>query len=204
MGNEYMFGKSILVAPIATAQYTPEKIVRSNEQTGWDRKEGDNKNTNSGVDFTKPKSTKVYLPAETTWYDFWTNEKINGGKEITKETTIDMIPLYIKAGSIIPFGPKVQFATEKRWDNLEIRVYPGANGEFTLYEDENDNYNYEKGAYSTITFSWNNAKKVLTIQDRKGSFTGMLSERTFNVQLIGSEKNAKSVTYKGNKVVVKF
>ncbi|MDD2525839.1 MAG: glycoside hydrolase family 31 protein, partial [Bacteroidales bacterium] len=204
MGNEYMFGKSILVAPIATAQYTPEKIVRSNEQTGWDRKEGDNKNTNSGVDFTKPKSTKVYLPAETTWYDFWTNEKINGGKEITKETTIDMIPLYIKAGSIIPFGPKVQFATEKRWDNLEIRVYPGANGEFTLYEDENDNYNYEKGAYSTITFSWNNAKKALTIQDRKGSFTGMLSERTFNVQLIGSEKNAKSVTYKGNKVVVKF
>lgn len=204
MGNEYMFGKSILVAPIATAQYTPEKIVRSNEQTGWDRNEGDNKNTNSGVDFTKPKSTKVYLPAETTWYDFWTNEKINGGKEITKETTIDMIPLYIKAGSIIPFGPKVQFATEKRWDNLEIRVYPGANGEFTLYEDENDNYNYEKGAYSTITFSWNNAKKALTIQDRKGSFTGMLSERTFNVQLIGSEKNAKSVTYKGNKVVVKF
>ncbi|MDD4822794.1 MAG: glycoside hydrolase family 31 protein [Bacteroidales bacterium] len=204
LGNEYMFGKSILVAPVVNAQYTPEKIVRSNTQTGWDRKDADNKNNGSAVNFTQSKSAKVYLPAGTTWYDFWTNEKIKGGKEITKETTIDIIPLYIKAGSILPFGPKVQFATEKRWDNLDIRVYPGANGEFTLYEDENDNYNYEKGAYSTITFSWNDAKKVLTIHDRKGSFTGMLAERKFNVQLMGSAKKAESVTYKGENVLVKF
>ena len=79
---------------------------------------------------------------------------------MNKETPIDIIPLYVKAGSILPVGPKVQYATEKKWDNLEIRVYEGANGEFTLYEDENDNYNYEKGAYSTITFIWNDAKKV--------------------------------------------
>ena len=205
MKNEYMFGKSILVAPVVNAQYTPETIVRSTAETGWDRKDVDNKNTSLTVNFTQTKSAKVYLPAGTAWYDFWTNEKINGGKEITKETTIDMIPLYIKAGSIIPFGPQVQYATEKKWDNLEIRVYSGANGEFTLYEDENDNYNYEKGAYSTITFSWNDAKKVLTINDRKGSFTGMLSERKFNILLIGSDKKSENVvTYKGEKVVVKF
>jgi len=80
------------------------------------------------VNFAQAKSTKVYLPEGTAWYDFWTNEKINGGQEIVKVTTIDEIPLYIKSGSIIPFGPQVQYATEKKWDELEIRVYVGANG----------------------------------------------------------------------------
>jgi len=149
------------------------------------------------------------LPAGSVWFDFWTNEKRNGGQEIAKETTIDIFPLYIKSGSIIPFGPQVQYATEKKWDNLEIRVYPGANGEFTLYEDENDNYNYEKGAYSTITFKWNDAKKVLTINDRKGSFTGMLTERKFNIVIVAAGKNIdykydKTITYKGEKTTVKL
>jgi len=145
------------------------------------------------------------LPAETVWYDFWTNEKINGGQEITKETAIDIIPLYIKAGSIIPFGPKVQYATEKKWDNLEIRVYTGANGSFALYEDENDNYNYEKGAYSTITFTWNDVKKTLTINDRKGSFSGMLTSRKFNVVIVAAgNKYNKVVTYIGKKITVKL
>jgi alpha-D-xyloside xylohydrolase len=113
--------------------------------------------------------------------------------------------LYIKAGSIIPFGPQVQYATEKKWDNLEIRVYPGTNGEFTLFEDENDNYNYEKGAYSTITFAWNDAKKSLTIDDRKGSFPGMLSTRKFNIVVVAADKKYdKTVTYSGKKVVVKL
>ena len=133
--NEYMFGKSILVAPIVNAQYTPETIVKSDEQTGWDKKDASNDTKVQPVTFAQPKSSKVYLPEGAAWYDFWTNEKINGGQEIVKATTIDEIPLYIKSGSIIPFGPQVQFATEKKWDNLEIRVYPGANGEFTLYED---------------------------------------------------------------------
>ncbi len=123
------------------------------------------------------------------------------------------MPLYVKAGSIIPIGPKVQYALEKKWDNLVIRVYEGANGEFTLYEDENDNYNYEKGVYSTITFSWNNSKKELTINDRKGEFPGMLADRKFNIVLV-SENNGtgmetynkfdKEVSYNGKKVVVKL
>lgn len=205
INNEYMFGKSILVAPVVNAQYTPETIVKSDEQTGWDKKDANGENKTASVTFSQAKSTKVYLPEGTTWFDFWTNEKINGGQEITKATTIDEIPLYIKSGSIIPFGPQVQYATEKKWDNLEIRVYPEANGSFTLYEDENDNYNYEKGVYSTINFTWNDAKKSLTINNRKGCFPGMLSTRKFKIVVVTTgKKNDKAVTYAGKKVVVKL
>lgn len=149
------------------------------------------------------------MPEGTAWYDFWTNEKLNGGQEIAKKTTIDEIPLYIKAGSIIPFGPQVQYATEKKWDNLEIRVYPGANGEFTLYEDENDNYNYEKGVYSTISFKWDDKNKNLTIGARKGSFPGILAERKFNIVLIASgendvQKHEKAIVYTGKNKTIKF
>jgi len=205
MNNEYMFGKSILVAPIINAQYTPETVVKSDEQTGWDKKDASNDTKVQPVTFAQPKSSKVYLPEGAAWYDFWTNEKINGGQEIVKATTIDEIPLYIKAGSIVPFGPQVQYATEKKWDNLEIRVYPGANGEFTLYEDENDNYNYEKGVYSTISFTWNDAKKSLTVNDRKGSFPGMLATRKFNIVVVAAgQKIDKAITYSGKKLVVKL
>ena len=205
MNNEYMFGKSILVAPIVNSQYTSETTVRSNSETGWDKKDVNSENKSSSVTFTNIKSTKVYLPEGTFWYDFWTNDKIKGGQEIIKATTIDEIPLYIKSGSIIPFGPQVQYATEKKWDNLEIRVYPGANGEFSLYEDENDNYNYEKGAYSTITFTWNDSKNTLTINDRKGSFSGMLTTRKFNIVVVTADKkNDKSVTYSGKKISLKM
>jgi len=205
MNNEYMFGKSILVAPVVNAQYTPETILKANAETGWDKEDANSKNKSVAVNFAQAKSTKVYLPEGTVWYDFWTNEQIKGGQEIEKATTIDEIPLYIKSGSIIPFGPQVQFATEKKWDNLEIRVYPGANGEFTLYEDENDNYNYEKGVYSTISFTWNDAKKSLTVNDRKGSFPGMLATRKFNIIVIAAgQKIDKAITYSGKKVVVKL
>ena len=205
MNNEYMFGKSILVAPVVNAQYTPETIVRSNEQTGWDKKEANGEAKGQSVNFAESKSTKVYLPAGTAWYDFWTNAKINGGQEIVKATTFDEIPLYIKAGSIIPFGPQVQYATEKKWDDLEIRVYPGANGNFALYEDENDNYNYEKGAYSTISFNWNDKSKSLTIDVRKGSFPGMLATRKFHLVIVSDGKKIdKTVTYNGRKMVVKL
>jgi len=205
MNNEYLFGKSILVAPVVNAQYTPETILRANAETGWDKKDAAADTKSQAVNFTQAKSTKVYLPEGTAWYDFWTNEKLNGGQEIVKATTIDEIPLYIKSGSIIPFGPQVQYATEKKWDNLEIRVYPGANGEFTLYEDENDNYNYEKGIYSTISFIWNDANKSLTINERKGSFPEMLTTRKFNIVVVADGKNIdKVVTYSGKKVVVKL
>ena len=204
MNNEYMFGKSILVAPIVNAQYTSETVVKTDENSGWN-KDDKKDEKEMAVDFTQQKSSKAYLPVGTSWFDFWSNQKYDGGQEVTLATTIDKIPLFIKAGSIVPFGPQVQFATEKKWDDLEIRVYPGANAEFTLYEDENDNYNYEKGIYSTISFTWNDAKKSLTINDRKGTFPGMLGTRKFNIVVISTGKKVeKIVTYSGKKVSVKL
>jgi alpha-D-xyloside xylohydrolase len=187
INDEFMFGKSILVCPVTKSMYSK------------DTKE----------DFSTIKSRELYLPKGADWYDFWTGDKLTGGQTISKEAPLDIIPLYIKAGSILPMGPKVQYAAEKSWDNLEIRVYEGANGEFTLYEDENDNYNYEKGMYSTITFNWDNIKKVLTISDRKGSFPGMLAERKFNIVTVAVGKNPvnkydKIITYNGKKVTVKL
>lgn len=163
---------------------------------------------------TKPGVTEwqVYLPEGTAWWDFWTNEKQQGGRTVNRAVTKDILPLYIKAGSILPFGPKVQYSTEKNWDNLEIRVYPGADGTFTLYEDENDNYNYEDGAYATITFRWDDAARRLTIENREGSFPGMLQNRKFKVILAGPEsgagdqpmKGGKTVNYTGKKTSVKL
>jgi alpha-D-xyloside xylohydrolase len=155
----------------------------------------------------------VYLPKSVTWYDFWTGKRFNGGQTIKTAAPLEKIPLFIKAGSILPIGPKVQYATEKSWDNLEIRVYEGADGNFILYEDENDNYNYEKGHYSTITFSWDDSKKILTINNLQGSFNGMLSERTFRIVKvvlgngIGTDTTKtfdKVVSYKGKKITVEL
>ena len=199
---EYMFGKSILVAPITHAQYTPEAVVKVSEEEGWNRDGAKKTKTDVAVDFMETKSTNIYLPAGTLWYDFWTNEKHEGGKEITKETTLDVIPLYVKAGSIIPVGPQVQYATEKPWDHLELKVYAGANGYFILYEDEFDNYNYEKGVYTEIPISWNNASRKLTIGARKGAYEGMLKNRKFTVTL--QDGTQKSVDYNGKAVSVKF
>lgn len=163
---------------------------------------------------TKPGVTEwqVYLPEGTAWWDFWTNEKQQGGRTVNRAVTKDILPLYIKAGSILPFGPKVQYSTEKNWDNLEIRVYPGADGTFTLYEDENDNYNYENGAYATITFRWDDAARRLTIEDREGNFPGMLQNRKFKVILADPKsgagdqpmKGGKTVNYTGKKTSVKL
>jgi alpha-D-xyloside xylohydrolase len=202
INNQYMFGKSILVAPIVQAQYTPETIVKVNEETGWDKQDSKRNDAKNTVDFTAEKTSKVYLPEGNVWYDFWTNEKFKGGQEITRKTTIDMIPLYVKPGAIIPVGPQVQYATEKKWDDLEIKVYPGEDGSFTLYEDEFDNYNYEKGAYTEIDFSWSDASQKLTIANRKGSYKGMLLNRKFTIVLSSGQK--KVIAYDGKKTIVKF
>ena len=202
INDEYMFGKSILVAPITHAQYTPEAVVKVSEEEGWNRDGVKKAKTDVAVDFMETKSTKIYLPAGTLWYDFWTNEKHEGGKEITKETTLDVIPLYVKAGSIIPVGPQVQYATEKPWDHLELKVYAGANGNFILYEDEFDNYNYEKGVYTEIPISWNNTSCKLTIGARKGAYEGMLKNCKFTVTL--QDGTQKNVDYNGKAISVKF
>lgn len=200
MKHEYMFGQSILVAPVVDPQYTPEKIVRTNENSGWNQNTDNNKEEGKTTDFTQSKSVKVYLPQGAQWYDFWTNQRHAGGQEIEKTTTIATIPLYVKAGGIIPVGPDVQYAEEKKWDALTIKVFPGANGAFTLYEDEFDNYNYEKGVYTEIPFYWNDKSQTLTIDARKGKYDGMIEARTFNIVLPDGKQ--KSVTYAGKKILV--
>jgi alpha-D-xyloside xylohydrolase len=153
------------------------------------------------------KNRSIYLPANTVWYDFWTNQKYDGGQTVKRDAPIDILPLYVKAGAILPWGPKVQYAAEKKWDALEIRVYRGADGSFTLYEDEKDNYNYENGAYSEISMKWNDRSQTLTIDDRKGSFEGMLKKRTFKIvwmDSVQSAKNSKVVSYSGKRINVKL
>ncbi|MGE4513541.1 MAG: TIM-barrel domain-containing protein, partial [Chryseobacterium sp.] len=203
INNEYLFGKSFLVVPILNAQYTPEKIVKTDENEGWNKTDISKKeNSLSNIDFTQNKKVKLYLPADSDWFDFWTNEKHKGGQEIQKTVNLQSIPLYVKAGSIIPFGPDVQYATEKKWDNLTVKIYPGTDADFVLYEDEFDNYNYEKGDYTEIPFHWNEKSKTLTIDSRKGNFKGMIDKRNFNIILPDGQQ--KSVNYSGKKINVSF
>jgi alpha-D-xyloside xylohydrolase len=161
----------------------------------------------------KDKIREVYLPDGTNWIDFWTGREYIGGKIISADAPIEIIPLFIKAGSIIPMGPFLQYTTEKAADPIEIRIYPGENGKFTLYEDENDNYNYEKGIYSTIDFEWIDAERKLIIGDRQGEFPRMLKHRTFNVVIVSedhgngleiSSKFDKTIKYSGTQIEIDF
>jgi alpha-D-xyloside xylohydrolase len=138
-------------------------------------------------------SRSVYLPAGT-WYDFWTGSTATGGTTISASAPLSQIPLYVRAGSIVPMGPMIQYATESV-DPLEIRIYKGQDGSFTLYEDEGDTYDYENGKYSQIPFDWNDSTRQLSIGSRTGSYTGMPASRTFNIVFVGaSHGNAEGVT----------
>jgi alpha-D-xyloside xylohydrolase len=164
---------------------------------------------------TEPGATSrhLYLP-NAKWYDFWTGRAVMGGSAIDAAAPLDRMPLYVRAGSILPMGPELQYSTEKPEDPIELRVYAGANGNFTLYEDENDTYDYEKGAYATIPFVWDDAAKTLTIGDRAGKFPGMLESRTFRIVFVSdghgagigapvsSDQSEKIVTYSGAKIRV--
>ena len=195
MTDEFMFGRSILACPIVDPQYTEEKVIRTNAMTGWDRDQLIMDNGQLTINWQETKSAVKYLPKGATWYDFWTNKSFKGGQNVTLETQIDRVPMFVRAGSILPLGPEMQYVGEKAWDNLEIRVYPGANGSFTLYEDEGDSYSYERGVYSTITFSWNDKTRQLTIGARKGEFLGMLMSRRFTVVL--PDGRQQQVSYSG-------
>ena len=201
--DELMFGRSILACPIVNPQYTEEKIIRTDAMTGWNRQEvRSQKDEGQGVDWTAPKTATKYLPKGTDWYDFWTGERLKGGRDVTLQSSIDRVPMFVRAGSILPLGPEEQYVGEKPWDNLEMRIYPGADGSFTLYEDEGDNYNYEKGYYSTITFTWNDKARTLTIGTRQGGYQGMLLSRKFTIVLPDGQQ--KVVDYAANEVTVKL
>ena len=154
-------------------------------------------------------SRSVYLPSGTTWYDFWSGASSAGGTSVTSNADIMSMPLFVKGGSIVPLGPNLQYTNQKQADTIELRVYPGANGSFTLYEDEGDNYNYETGKYATIPITYKDSPKNLIIGDRVGSFTGMLQSRVFKVVYVGSGHGAGinstaspdfTLSYSGNAV----
>jgi len=148
---------------------------------------------------------ETYLPVNNEgWYDFQNNKHYQGGQCINTDVSIENIPLFVKAGSIIPFGPIKQYALQKSDDPIEIRVYTGSDAEYALYEDEGDNYNCEQGAFSTIKFVWNNTDKKLTIEDREGSFEGMQETRKFNVVIISdvNVSTPQEVIYDGTKLTI--
>jgi alpha-D-xyloside xylohydrolase len=190
--NEYLFGRSILVAPVTDSLYT--KTINGQTQT----------------DLSQVKTKDVYLPKGTAWVDFWSGKSYNGGQSISCKVPISTIPLFIKAGSILPLGSVQQYVDELKADTLELRVYPGANGKFTLYDDEGDNYNYERGRYSTIDLNWNNALETLTIYNRKGAYPGMLRARTFKIAIVkegintgvSPSSNYKTIRYYGKAITI--
>ena len=200
--DEFMFGRSILAAPIVEAQYTAEAVVKEDVMSGWDKKEAHDNGNLAKVDFKAQKTATKYLPSGAEWYDFWTGKRFKGGQKVTLQTQLDRVPMFVRAGSILPLGPEMQYTGEKSWDNLEIRIYPGADGTFVLYEDEGDNYNYEKGVFATIAFQWNNKSQTLTIGNRQGTYPGMLESRHFTVVL--PDGRQQRVAYEGSSVEVKF
>ncbi|MBN2611918.1 MAG: glycoside hydrolase family 31 protein [Bacteroidales bacterium] len=191
INDQYMFGPSFLVCPVTKPLYYLPDNHKMNTK-----------------EFTK----SIYLPEGTKWIDFWTGKSYDGGRSMKADASFETMPIFVKAGSIIPMGPFIQYSTEMT-DPVELRIYPGADGKFTLYEDENDNYNYEKGMYSIISFEWKDAEKILTIDDRKGEFPGMKAERTFNIHIVNETLGhgvdvisgpQKTLKYSGKKVMVKL
>ncbi|MBQ4209832.1 MAG: DUF5110 domain-containing protein, partial [Prevotella sp.] len=202
INDEFMFGRSILAAPIVDPQYTEEKIIRTNAMTGWDRQNATDDSSAKSIDFTSTKNAVKYLPKGTIWYDFWTGARYKGGQDVKLTTSLDKVPMFVRAGSILPLGPEMQYVGEKSWDNIEMRIYPGADGSFTLYEDEGDGYNYEKGVYATIDFKWNDRRQTLTISEPKGNYPGMLTQRHFTIVLPDGQQS--TVDYKGQPCEVTF
>ncbi len=152
----------------------------------------------------------LYLP-QARWYDFWSGSALQGGHTVDAPAPLSALPLYIRAGSIVPLGPEMEWSTQKPEDPIELRIYRGADGSFTLYEDGNDSYDYEKGMYATIPMRWDEANQTLTIGDRSGTFSGMLENRTFRVVFVNenhgvgiapTEQPDRIVQYSGKQIMV--
>ncbi len=146
----------------------------------------------------------VYLPAGCAWFDFWTGERLEGGQAIEAACPIDIIPLYVKAGAVLPFGPDIEYAGQETGEPLEIRVYPGADGSFALYQDEGDNYNYEQGKFAWINLSWDDRKNTLTIGAREGSFPGMKQTQPLLIRRMGGAEKTVAVQYTGSIIKVEL
>lgn len=186
-----MFGPALLVNPVTQPMYydvgsTPLEGVR--------------------------KTRTVYLPEGCKWFDFWDNQIYEGGQTIEAEAPLERIPLYVRSGSILPMTEDLQHANDRSPKQLYIRVYAGQNGSFDYYEDEGDNYSYEKGFFAVSSMHWDEERRIFTIEERKGAFPGMKTEREMIIQLIepqGTSNNRPSfkkrqIRYTGSIVEVPF
>jgi alpha-D-xyloside xylohydrolase len=157
----------------------------------------------------KARTRALYLPAGSSWYDFETFKKYDGGQRVTVNAPLEALPLFVKSGSIIPVGPEVQYAEEKTDNTISLYVFPGENGSFTIYEDENTNYNYEKGEYATIDLKYDDAAHTLTIGDRQGHYSGMPEKRRFELFFVKDNQGGgftgqpqKVVDYEGKQLQI--
>jgi alpha-D-xyloside xylohydrolase len=157
------------------------------------------------------RNRSVYFPKQCGWYDFYTGAYINGGQRLVVDAPYEKIPVFVREGSIIPFGPAMEWSDQKPAELINLYVYEGADADFQLYEDEGTNYNYENGHYATIDIHYSENAKKLTIGQRKGSFNGMLKNRRFNVVVVSKDKarqlnldapEGKMVNYQGKAVTV--
>jgi len=161
----------------------------------------------------KERTKMVYLPSGQGWYDLYAGTHFDGGHVLSAEAPYERIPVFVKEGSIIPFGPELQYTSQKTADTLDLFVYTGRDALFSIYEDEGTNYNYERGAFATIKLVYNEKTKALTINDTKGRFPGMLTRRVFNVYWITAEKSRtlnfdqpadEQVVYEGRQKIIKM
>ena len=165
------------------------------------------------VGYYKARNRSVYFTKQSGWYNLYTNEYIEGGQNLVVDAPYEQIPVFVREGAIIPFGPAMQWSDEKPAELINLYVYAGKNGSFQLYEDEGTNYNYEKGKYATIDITYDDAAKTVSFGARKGQFNGMLKNRQFNVVLITKDSakplnlenpEGKLVTYNGNALNVQL
>ncbi len=152
--------------------------------------------TDPGVD-----SRNVYLPAGSDWYDFWTGKKFVGGEKISADAPLNRLPLFVKAGSIIPTTETVEFSGESVGKPLTIDIYPGNDAKFTLYDDDGETYDFEKGEFSRINMTWNDAKNELTISEIEGTYPEAPKSRKMTIRKDGKSKD---ITYKGKQIKVKL
>jgi alpha-D-xyloside xylohydrolase len=179
--DQFMFGSALLVNPVTSPMYYMRDSVPL---------------------MGTCKTRSVYLPAGTDWYDFWTDQCYHGGQTIEASATIDMLPLYVRAGSIVPLGPRRQHVDDQPDAPIELHIYPGSDGCFLLYEDEGDSYHYEQGAFATIQIEWDNAARRLTLGQRAGQYPGMPEQREFRVIVHDVKSDGRRVHYDGQPIAV--
>jgi alpha-D-xyloside xylohydrolase len=189
VNDQFMFGPAILVNPVTQPMYfAPQSTPLT------------------GVTRARP----VYLPKGADWYDFWTGRCYSGGQTIIADASLDTIPLYVRSGSIVPIGPDITYADEQPNAPLDLRLYPGQSGSFTLYEDEGDTYNYESGHFAMIRFSWDASARRLTLHDRQGSYPAMPDSRIFRIvmgdspytDISSASSSIRTVVYEGRQLTV--